>query len=114
MTIPSRSMTIIEDEFRRLKCIREIGSDEDILAFLQDAQSTLKYKGLHNPRGPLKRSLIHYAAMGDCTELLLYLLQDGTAKDDIDQNKPSVVLPFLLSRATLHQKSAFLGHEEAV
>jgi hypothetical protein len=25
--------------------------------------------------------------MGDCAELLLYLLQDGTAKDDLDQNK---------------------------
>ncbi|CAG8117911.1 unnamed protein product [Penicillium salamii] len=87
MAIPPRSLTIIDGEFQRLKGIKEICFDEDIMAFLQDAQATLKYKGIYNLRGPFKRSLIHYAAMGDCAELLLYLLQDGTAKDDLDQNK---------------------------
>ena len=87
MTIPPRSMTVIGGEFQRLKGIEEICLDEDVMAFLQDAQAILKYKGIYNQRGPFKRSLIHYAAMGDCAELLLYLLQDGTAKDDLDQNK---------------------------
>ncbi|KAJ5340286.1 hypothetical protein N7541_009410 [Penicillium brevicompactum] len=87
MAIPPRSLTIIDGEFQRLKGIKEICFDEDIMAFLQDAQATLKYKGIYNLRGPFQRSLIHYAAMGDCAELLLYLLQDGTAKDDLDQNK---------------------------
>ncbi|KAJ5481369.1 hypothetical protein N7475_000181 [Penicillium sp. IBT 31633x] len=87
MTIPPRSMTVIDGEFQRLKGIREIHCDEDVMAFLQDAQSTLKYQGIYNLRGPFKRSLIHYAAMGDCAELLIYLLQDGTTKNDLDQNK---------------------------
>ncbi|KAJ5853170.1 hypothetical protein N7534_005713 [Penicillium rubens] len=87
MAIPPRSMTVIDGEFQHLKGIREICFDEDIMAFLHDAQATLKYQGIYNQRGPSKRSLIHYAAMGDCAELLLYLLQDGTAKDDLDQNK---------------------------
>jgi hypothetical protein len=80
-------MAVIGHEFKRLEGIKEIRSDEEVMAFLQDAQSTLEYKRLCNPRGPFKRSLIHYAAMGDCLELLLYLLQDGTAKDDLDQNQ---------------------------
>lgn len=87
MAIPPRSLTIINGEFQRLKGIREICLDENVIAFLQDAEATLRYKGIYNLRGPFKRSLIHYAAMGDCAELLLYLLQDGTAKDDLDQNK---------------------------
>ncbi|KAF2996346.1 hypothetical protein E8E15_000211 [Penicillium rubens] len=87
MTIPPRSMTVIDDEFQRLEGIEETCFDEDVMTFLQDAQATLKYKGIYNLRGPFKRSLIHYAAMGDCAELLLYLLQDGTAKDDLDHNK---------------------------
>ncbi|CAG8031450.1 unnamed protein product [Penicillium nalgiovense] len=87
MAIPPRSMTVIDSEFQHLKGIREICFDEDVMAFLHDAQATLKYQGIYNQRGPFKRSLIHYAAMGDCAELLLYLLQDGTAKDDLDQNR---------------------------
>ncbi|KAJ5853004.1 hypothetical protein N7534_005547 [Penicillium rubens] len=87
MAIPPRSMTVIDGEFQHLKGIREICFDEDVMAFLHDAQATLKYQGIYNQRGPSKRFLIHYAAMGDCAELLLYLLQDGTAKDDLDQNK---------------------------
>ena len=86
MAIPPRSMTVIDGEFQHLKGIREICFDEDVMAFLHDAQATLKYQGIYNQRGPSKRSLIHYAAMGDCAELLLYL-QDGIAKDDLDQNK---------------------------
>jgi hypothetical protein len=86
MAIPPRSMTVIDGEFQHLKGIREICFDEDVMAFLHDAQATLKYQGIYNQRGPSKRSLIHYAVMGDCAELLLYL-QDGTAKDDLDQNK---------------------------
>ncbi|CAG7970135.1 unnamed protein product [Penicillium salamii] len=37
MTILPRSMTIINCEFERLKDIREICFDEDVIAFLQDA-----------------------------------------------------------------------------
>ena len=59
------------------------------MAFLEDTHLSLKSKGIYNPRGPFAKSLLHYAAMGDCTELLLYLLQwkQGAAKEDRDQNK---------------------------
>lgn len=39
-----------------------------------------------NPRGPYKKSLIHFAAMGDCTALLQSLLEIGCPVDDLDQN----------------------------
>jgi ankyrin repeat protein len=89
ITIPPRSMTIIDGEFQHLKSIREISLNKDVVAFLEDAHLSLKSKGICNPRGPFARSLVHYAAMGDCAELLLYLLQwkQGAAKEDRDQNK---------------------------
>ncbi|CRL27340.1 unnamed protein product [Penicillium camemberti] len=65
-------MTVIDGEFQRLESIEEICFDEDVMTFLQDAQATLKYKGIYNLQGPFKSSLIHYAVMGDCAELLLY------------------------------------------
>ena len=77
-------MTVIDGEFQRLEGIEEICFDEDVMTFLQDEQSRFKYKGIYNLRGPYN---IHYAAMGDCAELLLYLRQDRTAKDDLDHNK---------------------------
>ncbi|GIJ86969.1 hypothetical protein Asppvi_005868 [Aspergillus pseudoviridinutans] len=87
MGIPPESMAIIDGEFLRLKKIREIELDQDIVAFLDAAHSSLKSKGASNPRGPFKRSLIHYAAMGDCCELLRYLLEAGAFEDDLDQNR---------------------------
>ncbi|KAJ5277832.1 hypothetical protein N7524_003985 [Penicillium chrysogenum] len=56
-------MTVIDSEFQHLKGIREICFDKDVMAFLHDAQATLKYQGIYNQRGPFKRSLIHYTAM---------------------------------------------------
>ena len=89
MSIPLRSMTMIDGEFQRLKVMTEISLNKDLVAFLEDAHLSLKSEGICNPRGPFARSLVHYAAMGDCTELLLYLLQwnRGAAKEDHDQNK---------------------------
>jgi hypothetical protein len=86
MSTPS-NVSIIDQEFRRIKDIEEIKSDNDIMAFLNDVQSSLDSKAALNPRGPFKQSLIHYAAMGDCPELLRFLLQNSAAKDDRDQNK---------------------------
>ncbi|KAE8389527.1 ankyrin repeat-containing domain protein [Aspergillus alliaceus] len=87
MSIPLDSKTVIDGEFRRLKNIAEIWLSDDITAFLNDAHSSIESKGASNPRGPYKRSLIDYAAMGDCPELLRHLLGTGAAKDDRDQNK---------------------------
>jgi ankyrin repeat protein len=86
MSTPS-NVSIINQEFRRIKDIKEIKSDNNIMAFLNDVQSSLDLKAILNPRGPFKQSLIHYAAIGDCPELLHFLLQNSAAKDDCDQNK---------------------------
>ncbi|EAW18099.1 ankyrin repeat domain-containing protein [Aspergillus fischeri NRRL 181] len=87
MSIPRNSKTVIDGEFGRMENIAEIRLSDDIKAFLNDAHSSMESKGASNPQGPCKRSLIHYAAMGDCPELLRCLLRTGAAKDVRDQNK---------------------------
>lgn len=81
------SKAVIHDEFQRMKTIREIALNDDIIAFLEKAHTLLKAKGATNPQGPFKRPLLHYAAMGNCTELLHFQLQNGAAVDCCDQNK---------------------------
>lgn len=39
------------------------------------------------PKGPFERSLIHYAAMGDCNGFLLQLFEMNASIEDRDQNK---------------------------
>jgi ankyrin repeat protein len=83
----SYNLSTINAEFERMKDIPEIKLDDDIMAFLKGVHSSFDLKTTSNPRGPLKRSLIHYAAMGDCSELLRFLLESGATKDDRDQNE---------------------------
>ena len=59
----------------------------DILNFLCEAQRTLGSRGNQNPTGPYKRSLIHYAALADATELISYLSRCGASIDEPDQNR---------------------------
>lgn len=87
MAIPPGSKKTIDYEFERIIGLREIKLSSEIVTFLKDAHTSLGSKGTPNLRGPMKRSLIHYAAMGDCTELLRYLLLNGAAVDDRDRNK---------------------------
>ncbi|KAL2006859.1 hypothetical protein VTN00DRAFT_9527 [Thermoascus crustaceus] len=80
-------MAIINGEFLRLKEFNEVKLDADIRDFLEDAHSSFKSKSALNPReSKFKKSLVHYAAMGDCSELLRFLLANGAAGDDRDQN----------------------------
>ena len=81
------SKAVIHDEFQRMKTIKKIALNDDIIAFLKEAHASLKANGATNPQGPFKRPLLHYAAMGNCTELLRFLLQNGAAVDFCDQNK---------------------------
>lgn len=87
MGVSPHFKTMIDGEFQRMKTIKEITLNHNIMAFLDDAYASLNEKGVTNPQGPFKRSLLHYAAMGDCTELLHFLLQNGAAVDCRDQNK---------------------------
>ncbi|KKZ64135.1 hypothetical protein EMCG_01551 [[Emmonsia] crescens] len=87
MNISPASMTILNVEFERLRRIRMIRLMADVMAFLDEIQSSLPSKGISNPRCPFGRSLIHYAAIGDCTELLVHLIEYRTEIDYLDRNK---------------------------
>ncbi|CAP79403.1 Pc17g01160 [Penicillium rubens Wisconsin 54-1255] len=86
-TMPPQTTTIIDGEFERLKSIQMNALDKNVMAFLEATHKSVQAKGIYNPRGPFERSLIHYAAMGDCTELLLQLLETEAPIEDRDQNK---------------------------
>jgi ankyrin repeat protein len=79
--------TVIDRGFRRLKRMRDNQVSEEIMDFLEKAHSDLKCSGISNTSGPFKRSLIHYAAMGDCKELLLQLLAIRTPINYRDGDK---------------------------
>lgn len=83
---PETKITICA-EFQRMMEMREIKLNKDILSFLAHSYETFNRQSALNTQGPFRRSLIHYAAMGDCTELLEILLRNGAAKDERDQNK---------------------------
>lgn len=78
---------VIDGEFRRLKQMRDNQVSEEIMDFLEEAHSDLKSRGVSNQMGPFKRSLIHYAAMGDCKELLLQLLAIHKPINNCDDDK---------------------------
>lgn len=82
-----RAKAMIDSEFRRIGRIREIRLNHHIMAFLEDVHASLDAGRAGNPLGPFRRSLFHYAAMGDCTELVCLLLQIGAAVDCCDQNE---------------------------
>jgi ankyrin repeat protein len=85
--ISPESMAIINCEFLRLKEFNEVQLDADIRGFLEDAHSSFKSKSALNPRETkFKIFLVHYATMGDCSELLRFLLANGAAGDDCGQN----------------------------
>jgi ankyrin repeat protein len=67
----------IDREFDRLKRIREISLNRDLVVFVEKSYSSLRSQKASNRRDYFKRSLLHYAAMGDCTNLFYYLLQSA-------------------------------------
>ncbi|CRG92707.1 Pc22g26470 [Talaromyces islandicus] len=70
----------IDSEFERLKTIYEISINKNLVQFIEESHSLFPSQALEG-RDIFQRSLLHYAAMGDCTSLLHYLLQ---SKPDID------------------------------
>ncbi|KAJ5413766.1 hypothetical protein N7509_000393 [Penicillium cosmopolitanum] len=79
--------SIIDKEFEHLKNMRENRLNKEIMNCLDKSQNEIQTRGIFNPRGPYKKSLIHYAAMGDCTALLQSLLDVRATVDDLDHNK---------------------------
>jgi len=67
--------TVFNPEFERLRNINEIFRSKAFLDFLDEAQTSLESRRTLKKRDALKRSLLHYAAMGNCSSLLQFLLQ---------------------------------------
>lgn len=81
------SQTSIDHEFHHLLALREINSDPDSIFFLNHVHSHFGINRVSSLRGPLQRSLMHYAAMGNCTEILRFLLLEGASPNDSDGSK---------------------------
>lgn len=82
----SYSKAAIDDNFHRMMSIQEVRLDYNITSFLESAHASFKRESATNPQGPFRRSLLHYAAMGNCKKLVSILLQKGAAVDCRDQN----------------------------
>ncbi|CAG8288887.1 unnamed protein product [Penicillium salamii] len=82
---PTPGCSDIGLEFDRLKDVRAISLNAKLVAFVEKAHSSLQSRGIFKQRDCYKRSLLHYAAMGNCTNLLLYLLQSKPDVDSRDQ-----------------------------
>ena len=88
MKLSKYSQDVINKEFQSLKAFKEILSDQSAITFLDQAHASLiKNSDVSSHRGPFRKSLIHYAAMGNCTELLRFLLLNGASIDDRDGKK---------------------------
>jgi hypothetical protein len=67
--------TDIGPEFDLLKNIIEILLNEDLVRFVEKAYSSLQSRRGLKRRDCYKRSLLHYATIGNCINLLLYIPQ---------------------------------------
>lgn len=76
--------TVFDPEFDRLRNIKEIYRSGDFLDFLDNAQASLGSSHTLIKRDIIKRSLLHYAAMGNCSSLLQCLLQHEPDLDSRD------------------------------
>ncbi|KAJ5460971.1 uncharacterized protein N7458_002549 [Penicillium daleae] len=78
------SSTNIGAEIDCLKGIREISLNKDLVSFVEQSYASLQSRRALKRRDPFKRSLLHYAAMGDSINLLHYLLQSELDVDSRD------------------------------
>ncbi|KAJ5202952.1 hypothetical protein N7449_005031 [Penicillium cf. viridicatum] len=82
---PTLGCSDIGPEFYHLKTIERISLSAKLVAFVEKAHSAIQSQGCFKQRDCYKRSLLHYAAMGNCTNLLLCLLQSKPNVDSRDQ-----------------------------
>lgn len=76
----------IDLEFDRLRNLQMIKWNNNLLGFLEKARTSLESPRILERRDIFGRSLLHYAAMGGCTDLLLYLLQKKPNIDSRDMH----------------------------
>lgn len=72
-------------EFEHLKAIKGIARNPDLVAFVEKARLSLRAQEKFKRLDCHKRSLLHYAAMGNCTRLLSYLLESKPDVEPRDQ-----------------------------
>ncbi|KAL2695905.1 hypothetical protein AAEP93_003205 [Penicillium crustosum] len=82
---PTPGCSDIGPEFDHLKTISEVSLNAELVTFVEEAHSSLQSRGRFQQRDCHKRSLLHYAAMGNCTNLLQHLLQSKPNIDSRDQ-----------------------------
>ncbi|KAI3054482.1 hypothetical protein CBS147353_11424 [Aspergillus niger] len=73
-------------EFDRLRNDYILEADKNALKFLEKARTSLESPQTLKRRDTFRKSLLHYAAMGNCTHLLLYLLQNNLNIDSRDMH----------------------------
>ena len=71
-------------EFDHLKNIDVVVIHVEVMALVEKAHSSLQSRGNFNKRDYHKRSLLYYAAIGNYTNLLLYLLKSKQNVDSRD------------------------------
>lgn len=75
-----------DNDFNFMKKHRWIKETPLYVAYLEYARWAMR-SGDNNPRGPFKTSLIHWAAMLNCSKLLRFLLSKDVPIDSLDQDK---------------------------
>jgi ankyrin repeat protein len=83
---PTPSCSEIDSEFDRLRTFGEITLNADLLAFVQKAHASIQLRGHFEERDCHKRSLLHYAAIGNCINLLQRLLEEKPYVDSRDHS----------------------------
>jgi hypothetical protein len=81
---PTPGCSDIDREFDCLRGIMEIELDPRLLKFVEEAHSAIQSRRHFKKRDCYRRSLLHYAAMGNCTSLLQHLLRDKPYVDSRD------------------------------
>ncbi|KAJ5240504.1 uncharacterized protein N7469_002095 [Penicillium citrinum] len=72
-------------EFDHLKDIKMVAQNPDLVAFVEKARLSLRAQEQFKRLDCCKRSLLHYAAIGNCTTLLLHLLESKPDVEPRDQ-----------------------------
>jgi ankyrin repeat protein len=81
---PTPGCSDIDLEFDRLRNFREIYLNADLVAFVKKAHASIQSQRRFEERDCINRSLLHYAAIGNCTNLLQCLLKEKPYVDSRD------------------------------
>ncbi|KAA8641428.1 ankyrin repeat domain-containing protein [Aspergillus tanneri] len=78
---------IINQEFQKIKDLREVSLNDDIKLYLYKSQESFKTQPTLNPRGLWQTTLLHWAAAADCANIVQYLVKNGANVNIKDKNR---------------------------